>query len=65
MSRPRMAELHTVQQVKYQLDHALRDLRQLDRAQFPNLQARTATEYRIGALRRRKEQLDGLANARH
>lgn len=64
MSRPRMAELHTVAAVERELDTALVTLRQLDRAQYPNLPARAATEYRIGALRRRREALYGMANPR-
>lgn len=58
-----MAELGTVAATERELDRALADLRQLDRATYPNLPARAATEYRIGALRRRREHLLWNGNA--
>ena len=58
MSRPRPADLMTLDAVEHELDLALRDLRALEGTS--NLQARTATEYRIGRLRRRKAFLEWL-----
>jgi hypothetical protein len=60
-----MAQLLTIEAVERELDAALIDLRALDRAPLSHLVARAAIEYRIGALRRRKATLDGMANPGH
>lgn len=57
-----MAELRTVAACERELDAALVMLRQIERAAgASNLVARASTEYRIGALRRRREALYATA----
>ena len=52
--RTRVKDLNTIDEVE--LDVALRELRALDGTS--NLQARTATEYRVGRLRLKKLALE-------
>ena len=54
--RTRVKDLNTIDEVELELDVALRELRALDGTS--NLQARTATEYRVGRLRLKKLALE-------
>lgn len=56
--RTKVKDLLTVAAVEAELEVALRELRALEGTS--NLQAKTATEYRIGRLRLRKLALDAL-----
>lgn len=57
-ARIKVSDLMTLKDVERELDACLATLRQLTLGE--NLQARTATEYRIGRLRIRKAVLENL-----
>ena len=57
MSRPRMSQIRDLRTCERELDRALAELRQAYGAASPNTIATSSIEYRIGALRRRREEL--------
>lgn len=58
--RERVSMYVTVEAVEDELDQMLADLRKQQREPQANMIAVASIEYRIGALRRRKRQLEGL-----